>query len=409
MDVAQISVDSLIPYARNARTHSDAQVAEIAASIREFGFNNPVLLRDDNTIIAGHGRVLAARKLGLAEVPCIYLSHLTEAQARAYVLADNQLATHAGWEAEVLRLELDDLQGLGFEPSLLGFGDADLASILGTVVEPTDVDAEPQIDKAEELRAKWGVETGHLWRLGEHRILCGDSTLADDVKRVLDGAEPLLMVTDPPYGVEYDASWRNGVLGEDGVVRGRVGAGLNSGRATGKVSNDDRADWREAWSLFAGDVAYVWHAGTKSPTVGTSLIECGFEIRSMIVWAKDRLVIGRSHYHEQKEPCYYAVRKGGTGHWAGDRKQTTLWQIDKPQKSETGHSTQKPVECMARPIRNHDSEFVYEPFSGSGTTIIACEQLGRKCRAIEISPAYVAVAIQRWADATGGTPELIDG
>lgn len=401
MAVQVLPVDDLIPYARNARTHSPEQVAEIAASIKEFGFNNPVLLRDDKTIIAGHGRVMAARKLGLREVPCIYLSHLTEAQARAYVLADNQLATHAGWETEMLKLELDDLSALGFEPGLLGFGDDDLAALSAKVVEATDVDAEPQIDKAEELRVKWGVETGQLWRLGDHRLLCGDSTLADDVTKALDGAEPLLMVTDPPYGVEYDADWRNHALGTSG--------GAGGGRATGRVTSDDRADWRDAWALFAGDVAYVWHAGNLAHVSAESLIACDLNIRAQIVWAKSQLVIGRGDYHPQHEPCWYAVRKGRTGHRTDDRKQTTLWQIDKPHKSETGHSTQKPVECMARPIRNHESEFVYEPFSGSGTTIIACEQLGRKCRAIEISPGYVAVALQRWADATGKTPELISG
>lgn len=404
LNVQNQPIDALIPYARNARTHSPEQVAEIAASIKEFGFNNPVLLRDDFTIIAGHGRVLAARKLGMDTVPAIFLSHLTEAQARAYVLADNQLATHAGWEADMLKLELDDLSGLGFDPELLGFSDADLAALLVQTIEPTDVDAEPQVDKAEELRVKWGVETGQLWRLGEHRILCGDSTLADDVTRALDGAEPVLMVTDPPYGVEYDADWRTAARNGDGSL-----LSTGKGRAKGAVSNDNRVDWTDAWLLFKGDVAYVWHGGAKAAEVQASLEVAGLNIRSQIIWAKSQLVIGRGDYHPKHEPCWYAVRKGKTGHWAGDRKQTTLWEIDKPHKSETGHSTQKPVECMARAIRNHHSEFVYEPFSGSGTTIIACEQLGRKCRAIEISPGYVAVAIQRWADATGGTPELIDG
>jgi len=407
LDVQNQPIDKLIPYARNARTHSPEQVAEIAASIKEFGFNNPVLLRDDFTIIAGHGRVLAARKLGMDTVPAIFLSHLTEAQARAYVLADNQLATHAGWEADMLKLELDDLSGLGFDPELLGFSDADLAALLVQTIEPTDADAEPQVDKAEELRVKWGVETGQLWRLGEHRILCGDSTLADDVARALDGAEPLLMVTDPPYGVEYDATWRNEAMPQKNDPNRWKDS---TGRATGAVMNDDKADWREAWALFPGDVAYVWCApGPLQCTVHDSLIASTIEPRQQIIWAKNNFAIGRGNYHYQHEVCWYAVRKGKTAHWAGDRKQSTLWEIDKQHKSETGHSTQKPVECMARPIRNHDSEFVYEPFSGSGTTIIACEQLGRKCRAIEISPGYVAVAIQRWADATGGTPELIDG
>jgi DNA modification methylase len=213
------------------------------------------------------------------------------------------------------------------------------------------------------------------------------------------------MVTDPPYGVEYDALWREetGSAANGQTVRISSGKALNKHKAcgVGKVANDDRADWREAWALFTGDVAYVWHAMKTALCVGDSLLATGFEIRAEIVWAKSQLVISQGHYHPQHESCFYAVRKGGTGHWQGDHKQTTLWEIDKPQKSETGHSTQKPLECMARPIRNHESEFVYDPFLGSGTTLIACENLKRRCFGIEISPDYVAVCLQRFEDAFG--------
>jgi DNA modification methylase len=291
-----------------------------------------------------------------------------------------------------------------FDMDLTGF---DAESLVDLMPEPeTEVDADPPIDKAEELREKWGVETGQLWQLGEHLILCGDSTNAEDVARVMGGDKPLLMVTDPPYGVEYDSSWR-----VDAGIQERT---FNSG----KVKNDDRADWREAWSLFQGNAAYVWHAGVYSKTVQESLESCGFVIRAQIIWNKDLAVFGRGDYHWKHEPCWYVVKKGETGLRTDDRKQSTVWDIPtihsfrNGKNSEewglSGHSTQKPVECMARPIRNHDSEFVYEPFSGSGTTIIACEQLGRKCRAIEISPAYVAVALQRWADATGKEPVLLE-
>lgn len=226
------------------------------------------------------------------------------------------------------------------------------------------------------------------------------------LKKQWGGALPLLMVTDPPYGVEYDAGWRSKAMPTKND-EGRWTT--NDGRAKGKVENDNKADWREVWSLFCGDVAYIWHAGNMAHIVAESLISCGFNIRSQIIWAKNQFVIGRGDYHPHHEPCWYVVRDGKTGRYNGDRTQSTLWQIDKPHKSETGHSTQKPVECMSRPIRNNSKtgDAVYEPFSGSGTTIIACEQLGRKCRAIEISPAYVAVALQRWADATGKTPRLI--
>jgi DNA modification methylase len=318
-----------------------------------------------------------------------------ENKANAAMIAANRAGRMGSDDQDVLAELLHDLTDT--ESDLLGYTDEEILSLIGGGEPEEDVDAEPQIDKIEELREQWGVESGQLWQLGDHRILCGDSTNAEDVARVLAGDKPLLMVADPPYGVEYDAIWR-----VDALQGGKA-----NGTATGKVTNDDRSDWREAWALFPGDVAYVWHADVASPVVADSLSACGFERRALIVWAKNQLVIGRGDYHHQHEPCWYCVRKGKPGLRTDDRKQTTLWQIDKPHKSETGHSTQKPVECMARPIRNHDSEFVYEPFSGSGTTIIACEQLGRKCRAIEISPGYVAVTLQRYLDAAGKTPERL--
>lgn len=388
-------VASLIPYARNSRTHSDAQVAKIAASIREFGFLNPIIVDGDSGIIAGHGRLMAAHKLGLDEVPTVQAAHLTEAQKRAYVIADNRLALDAGWDIDMLKVELADLDGMDFDLSLTGFDTDELANFLAEPTEGlTDADAVPEVPAVPVT-----VE-GDVWLLGNHRIICGSSTDAHTVEAVLAGVKPHLMVTDPPYGVEYDADWRNKAKRADGTP---IGAG-----ATGVVMNDDRADWAEAWALFPGDVAYVWCAGTKSHVVAMSLEACNFEMRSMIVWAKSNFAIGRSHYHEQKEPCWYAVRKGKTGHWIGDRKQTTLWQIPKPQKSETGHSTQKPIECMKRPIENNSSpgQAVYEPFSGSGTTIIAAEMTGRCCYAIELNPAYVDVAVTRWQDFTGQTATL---
>jgi DNA modification methylase len=241
---------------------------------------------------------------------------------------------------------------------------------------------------------------GDVWLLGKHRIVCGDSTDADTVAKCLNGVVLHLMVTDPPYGVEYDANWRNKATRTDGSADG--------GRATGVVLNDDRADWRETWALFPGDVAYVWHAGLFAATVAESLEVCNFQLRSQIVWAKQQFAIGRGDYHWQHEPCWYAVRKGSKGYYDGGRKQSTLWQIDKPQKSETGHSTQKPVECMKRPIENNSSpgQAVYEPFSGSGTTIIAGEMTGRSIHAIELNPAYVDVAVKRWQDFTGNQAVL---
>jgi len=389
-------VDRLIPCARNSRTHSDAQVAQIAASIKEFGFLNPIIIDGDNGIIAGHGRVLAARKLGLIEVPVVEAAHLSDTQKRAYIIADNKLALNAGWDNELLALELGELGDAGFDLDLTGFELNEINALLAPVGTEGLTDPDEVPDPPEEPIAK----PGDVWILGNHRLMCGDSTDADNVKTLLCGGVPHLMVTDPPYGVEYDPDWRN--------RKDRANGKSYGARATGQVLNDDNADWREAWALFPGDVAYVWHAMKTAYDVAGSLIASGFELRAEIVWAKSNLVVGRGHYHPQHESCFYAVRSGGTGNWSGDRKQTTLWQIPKPQKSETGHSTQKPVECMKRPIENNSSpgQAVYDPFSGSGTTIIAAEQTGRRCYAMELSPQYVDVAIKRWQDFTGGKAVL---
>ena len=379
-------VSGLVPYARNARTHSEGQIAQIAASIREFGFTNPVLVDGENGVIAGHGRLLAARKLGMTEVPVIELGHLNPAQRRALVLTDNRVALSAGWDEDMLRLELGELDASGFDLALTGFDPGELASFLVDEMEGlTDPDAIPEVP------AVPVACTGDLWRLGRHRLACGDSTAPEVVSALLAGVQPHLMVTDPPYGVEYDPAWRNR-------------AGLGNTARIGKVENDDRADWREAWALFPGDVAYVWHGALHATTVAESLTATGFSIRAQVIWAKDRLVLCRGHYHWQHEPCWYAVREGGTGHWAGDRKQTTLWSIpSRDQDADTVHGTQKPVACMQRPIENNSSpgQAIYEPFSGSGTTIIAAERSGRACYALELSPAYVDVAIQRWQAFSG--------
>jgi DNA modification methylase len=234
--------------------------------------------------------------------------------------------------------------------------------------------------------------------MGDHRLICGDATSAADVARLFDGEKPHLMVTDPPYGVNYDPGWRN-----------RAGAAKT--KRVGKVLNDHRADWRAAWALFPGDVAYVWHGALHAPTVAESLTACGFAIRSQIIWTKERLVLGRGDYHWQHEPCWYAVRSSGKGHWNGDRRQTTVWNIaSRGQDAATVHGTQKPVECMRRPMLNNAShgQAVYEPFSGSGTSIIAAETAGRHCLAMELDPAYVDVAVRRWQDFTG-RPAWRDG
>ncbi len=399
--IERVAVEALLPYAANARTHSDEQVAQIAASIAEFGFIAPCLIDDRGVLIAGHGRLLAARRLGLRDVPAIRLKHLTDAQARAYRIADNQIALNAGWDEALLAAELERLKETGFDLDLLGFGDDQLASLLAGL-DPEGDAAAGEEDSVPDPPKDPITRPGDLWILGDHWLLCGDATSKRDVARLLDGEAPHLMVTDPPYGVEYDPNWRND-------------AGVSATARTGKVRNDDRADWREAWRLFPGDVAYVWHAGIHARTVIESLEAAEFAIRSQIIWSKPRFVLGRGDYHWQHEPCLYAVRRQATGHWQGARDQSTVWSIpwssqgtaNGDEDGATVHGTQKPVECMRRPILNNSGvgDHVYEPFAGSGTTIIAAETTNRACLAMEIDPAYCDVIVERWQSLSGGKAE----
>lgn len=387
---------SLIPYARNARKHPDWQIAQIAASIREFGFLVPVLADGANGIIAGHGRVLAAQKLGLESIPCIQAAHLSETQKRAFILADNKLTENAGWDDGLLRLEMTDLQAADFDLKLTGFDEGELSRLL----TPPDAGDDPP---APEVRAQTIIRPGDLWLLGKHRLVCGDSTKAEDARRLLEVDVPFMMVTDPPYGVEYEPAWR-----QEAAEKGLIG--FPDPARLGKVANDNRIDWSPAFALFPGDVAYTWTSSCFAETTA-SLRAAKFEIRSQIIWRKHHFAISRGHYHWQHETCWYAVRKGRPARWAGDRSQGTVWDIQTPMgtvgsgnEAVTPHATQKPLECMARPIRNHGApgDFVYDPFLGSGTTLIACERLGRACLGMEIDPRYIDVAIRRWQAETGG-------
>lgn len=396
MDVIELPLGQIIPYARNPR-RNDKAVAAVAASIAEFGWRQPIVVDENMVVLAGHTRLEAARQLGLETAPVHVAGGLTEAQARAFRIMDNRSAQNAEWDDELLGLELGDLLEAEFDLGLTGFTEEEIGALMSGLAEDGAGPREGE-DDVPETPDEPVSRRGDLWVLGNHRLLCGDSTVATDVERVLNGVTPLLMVTDPPYGVDYDPDWRN-----------RAGAAKT--RRTGKVLNDDRADWREAWALFPGDVAYVWHGALHATTVAASLEAAGFAIRSQIVWAKDRLVLSRGDYHWQHEPCWYAVKKTGKGHWAGDRKQTTLWQIaNRDQDAETVHGTQKPVECMRRPVLNNSSpgQAIYEPFMGSGTTLIAAETTGRVCLGIELNPAYVDVAVERWQRFTG-REAILDG
>ena len=386
IEAKQVKLSDLKLNPDNPRRIGNKEMERLVKSLQEFPDMlsiREIVVDETMTVLGGNMRLLALKKSGAKECTAKIVTGLTPEQKREFIIKDN--AAFGEWDMDLLSSSWCDLP-------LVEWG-VDLPEDW-LVEEKTDpADAEPQIDKAEELNKVWRVKPGDLWQIGSHRLLCGDSTKKEDVGRVMGNDKPLLMVTDPPYGVEYDADWRNEAKRPNGKPYGAS--------AIGKVKNDDSADWTEAWKLFTGDVVYVFHAGVKSHEVADSLVSCGFEMRALICWAKNTFAISRGHYHHQHEPCWYAIRKGGTGHWVGDRSQTTLWEIDKPVKSETGHSTQKPLECMARPIRNHDSEFVYDPFLGSGTTLIACENLKRRCFGIEISPDYVAVCLQRFEDAFG--------
>jgi DNA modification methylase len=385
---ARTLVSKLTPHPSNPRK---GDVAAIEASIIANGFYGAVVAqRSTGYVLAGNHRLEAAIAQGLASVPVIWLE-CDDDEALRVLLADNRTNDLAGYDEAALAKLLDGmdaLEGTGYDQAAV---DALVASV--EVIPPglTDEDVVPEAPVVPITKP------GDLWLLGKHRLLCGDSTVATDVDKLLGDAKPHLMVTDPPYGVEYEPDWRN-----DAVQAGH-GKGAPGGRAIGKVNNDDRADWTEAWALFPGDVAYVWHASLHAGVVANSLAASGLMIRSQIIWAKSHLAISRCDYHWQHEPCWYAVKKNRTGHWSSDRKQTTLWQIDKPQKSETGHSTQKPIECMRRPMENNSvaGDAVYDPFCGSGTTIIAAETTGRVCYAMELDPKYCDVIVNRWQAFTG--------
>ena len=378
MEVQSLSVSDLTPYPENPRKNR-AAVAKVADSIKEFGFRQPIVVDEDMVVLAGHTRLQAAKRLKLDQVPVHIAKGLTAAQAKAYRLMDNRSAEDASWDMDLLTVEIGELLEMEFDLALTGFSGDELNQLL----KLDSPEAEDDIPEDVESICK----PGDLWILGNHRLKCGDSTIATDVEHLLGDVKPHLMVTDPPYGVEYDPAWRNEVQ-------------PSPDRALGAVTNDQNADWTEAWALFPGDVAYVWHAGLYAGVVANSLTVNGFEIRSQIIWHKSQIAFGRSQYHWQHEPCWYAVK--GKGHWSGSRKESTVWNIDKPMKSETGHSTQKPVECMRRPILNNSSpgQVVYDPFLGSGTTIIAAQTEGRHCYGLELEPAYCDIIIKRWENLT---------
>jgi DNA modification methylase len=381
------SVEKLIPYAKNARTHSDEQVAQIAGSIKEFGFNNPILVDKDNSVIAGHGRLMAARKLGMDKVPVVELQHLTESQRKAYVLADNRIALISGWDTSMLSLELQDLKD-DIDLSLLGFDPDELDALLNPIEETeglTDEDAVP--DVPDEPKTK----LGDIYILGNHRLMCGDSTSIDAVEKLMDGQLADQLVTDPPYNIAYEGG----------------------SKKRDQIKNDEMAD--EEFRQFlkdvyiaadavmkAGAVFYIWHADTEGYNFRGAARDMGWRIRQTLIWNKDNSAFGRSDYHWKHEPCLYGWKEGAAHLWATDRKQTTVIQCKRPSKSDL-HPTMKPVELMEYQILNNTkgSDIVLDLFGGSGSTLIACEKTGRVNRSMELDPKYCDVIVKRWEDFTG--------
>jgi DNA modification methylase len=373
-------VEKLIPYDRNARTHSDEQIEQIARSIQEFGFTNPILVDTQDGILAGHARLRGALRAGLPQVPVIVLDHLSEAQKRAYILADNKLALNAGWDDELLAKELAALEQDGFDRSLTGFSDAELAELL----------AQDQLDHDENAVPDKGAiavsRPGDLWLLGRHRLLCGDATQSDCIATLMDGATAHMAFTDPPYNVNYEGP--NGQR----ITNDNLGGGFEE-FLTQACTN--------LLNATAGAI-YICMSSSELDTLHRAFTKAGGHWSTFIIWAKDRFTLGRSDYQRQYEPMLYGWKQGGGHYWCGDRDQGDVWFVDKPVVNDL-HPTMKPVELIERAIRNSSQggELVLDPFSGSGSTLIACEKTGRQARLLEIAPLYVDVAVRRWQQFTG--------
>jgi DNA modification methylase len=400
----------LIPYARNARTHSEAQVAQVAAAIREFGWTNPILVGSDGVIIAGHARLLAARKLDMEEVPVIVLDHLTPTQRKALVLVDNKLALNAGWDEEMLRLELEELQSLDYDWELTGFDSREVDLLSRNLPE------DERLDEVLPLGEVATTRLGEMWRLGRHCVLCGDATDPKAVERLLNGHLPLLMVTDPPYGVELDTEWRDRRhLNQCGPAEPSYLKRRIEGHRQTSISGDTIADWSHAFELVRSlQVGYVWHASLFTTEVLSGLQRIGFVHHQQIIWCKTQAAMTRGHYWFKHEPCWY-VRKKNAPWYGNPGENTTVWQAASPKMIMGGsteekfdHPTQKPVELMCRPILNHTrrGEMVYELFLGSGATLAAAESTDRICYGLELDPQYVDLVVRRWQQLTGQAATL---
>lgn len=376
-----VPITKLVPYVNNARTHSPEQIKKLRSSLREFGFINPVIIDRDYGVIAGHGRILAAKEEGIREVPCVFADHLTEAQKKAYIIADNRMAMDAGWDEELLRVEIEALQGMDFDPLLTGFDEKELAALFDDGAEAKEDD----FDVDEELEKPVFSKTGDVWTLGRHRLVCGDSTKAETYEVLMQGKKANLVVTDPPYNVNYEGS-------------------------AGKIKNDNMAAEKfyqfllDAFTnmekVMAEDASiYVFHADTEGLNFRRAFSDAGFYLSGCCIWKKPSLVLGRSPYQWQHEPVLYGWKKNGKHQWYSDRKQTTIWEFEKPRKN-ADHPTMKPIPLLAYPITNSSmsNTLILDPFGGSGSTLIACEQTDRSCCTIELDEKYCDVIVKRYVE-----------
>ena len=421
-----ISVDKLVPYVNNARTHSPEQIQKLRASLREFGFINPVIIDREYNVIAGHGRIMAAQAEGIEEVPCVYADHLTEAQKKAYILADNRMALDAGWDEEMLRNEILALQEMNFNIGLTGFEDSELADLILDLEEPAEED---NFDVAEELPEEPTSKPGQVYKLGRHRLICGDSTDVSVISKLMCGNQADMWLTDPPYNVNYEGS-TGMTIKNDNMEDSRFRAFLVD------------AFKAAVGAMKPGAAFYIWHADSEGYNFRGACRDVGLQVRQCLVWVKNSLVLGRQDYQWRHEPCLYGWKDGASHYFIDNRKQTTVIEDyvpdfgkmkkeemkalleeiysdrmsttviyeDKPLANDL-HPTMKPIKLLARLIRNSSKpdDIVLDTFGGSGSTLMACEQLGRTCYTCELDPKYVDVIINRWEDYTGQKAELIEG
>nr|WP_303664927.1 site-specific DNA-methyltransferase [Ruminococcus bromii]DAT43996.1 MAG TPA: adenine specific DNA methyltransferase [Caudoviricetes sp.] len=381
-----VDIDKLIPYVNNARTHSKEQINKLRASIREFGFINPVIIDRDYNVIAGHGRIMASKDEGIDKVPCVFVDYLTDAQKKAYILADNRMALDADWDEELLRVEIESLQGADFDLNLTGFDEAELMDIFGddnqSRAKDDDFDLTAALEKAS------FVEKGDVWTVGRHRLMCGDATSSEDVSTLMGNTKANLILTDPPYGVSFKSS--SGLTIQNDSMKNE------------EFYNFLLASFKcMAEHLENGGSAYVFHADTEGLNFRKAFIDAGFHLAGCCIWVKDSLVLGRSDYQWQHEPVLYGFVQNGKHKWYSDRKQTTIWNFDKPKRN-ANHPTSKPLDLLSYPIGNSTQEngVVIDTFGGSGSTMMACEQMNRICYMMELDEKYASVILRRYVENT---------